>query len=504
MTSSEVWSVSTLEEFLQFCCPECDVKEKSKDRFINHAFIFHPGAKIHLATLITENETYFVSEINVNKNNLDDEENDDAMKDPLESVIFKKEDFEDEVPKSNVEEKYTCEYCGNGTVNLKDHINTFHKDDAMKDENYRNYRNKLKKNKCKFCRKSFLGKSYLKQHIRTVHEGVRKFNCNFCEKSFRKGEHLKRHTEYKHKQLKLNVNKNNLDEQNDNAMKDPFESVMIKEEIFEDEIPKNDVQATTILDNIMNTNEANTITSSNDKKIAELSDMSNETDQVENRNKLKSSAKKVECYICREVFFGPTDLKPHMQTVHRISSKENECAFCGKSFTLEVYLKKHIHAVHEGKIKCDYCGKYVKTENFKDHIDVFHDDKKKNQCYICYICNLMFTESNTLKKHIDMDHKASGKSELDLKTSSSQARPSQSATAIKCVVCNKLFAHFRELNEHVKVYHEYRCKTCRQIFSSEEKLKTHIQEVHPPHCYICRKSFSSAGGLKIHNNKIHT
>ena len=100
----------------------------------------------------------------------------------------------------------------------------------------------------------------------------------------------------------------------------------------------------------------------------------------------------------------------------------------------------------------------------------------------------MFTESNTLKKHIDMDHQASGKSqyniigksELDLITSSSsssQARPSQSASAIKCVVCNKLFAHFRELNEHAKVYHEYRC-TCRQIFSSEEKLKTHIQEAH--------------------------
>ena len=69
MTSSEVWSVSTLEEFLQFCCPECDVKEKSKDRFINHALIFHPGAKIHLSHLVTE--TYFVSEINVNKNKLD-------------------------------------------------------------------------------------------------------------------------------------------------------------------------------------------------------------------------------------------------------------------------------------------------------------------------------------------------------------------------------------------------------------------------------------------------
>ena len=36
------WDVSNLEEFLFFCCPECDSKHPSKSSFINHALIEHP------------------------------------------------------------------------------------------------------------------------------------------------------------------------------------------------------------------------------------------------------------------------------------------------------------------------------------------------------------------------------------------------------------------------------------------------------------------------------
>ena len=39
------WSVKELEEFLYFCCPECDVKDQSKETFIKHALDHHPNAK---------------------------------------------------------------------------------------------------------------------------------------------------------------------------------------------------------------------------------------------------------------------------------------------------------------------------------------------------------------------------------------------------------------------------------------------------------------------------
>ena len=39
------WSVRKWEEFLYFCCPECDVKNHSRDHFLKHAFDQHPKSK---------------------------------------------------------------------------------------------------------------------------------------------------------------------------------------------------------------------------------------------------------------------------------------------------------------------------------------------------------------------------------------------------------------------------------------------------------------------------
>ena len=36
------WNVIQLEEFLFFCCPECDDRSPTKAIFINHALVEHP------------------------------------------------------------------------------------------------------------------------------------------------------------------------------------------------------------------------------------------------------------------------------------------------------------------------------------------------------------------------------------------------------------------------------------------------------------------------------
>ena len=40
------WLVEYLEEFLYFCCPECHVKDQSKESFLEHALNQHPKAKL--------------------------------------------------------------------------------------------------------------------------------------------------------------------------------------------------------------------------------------------------------------------------------------------------------------------------------------------------------------------------------------------------------------------------------------------------------------------------
>ena len=42
------WDVSTFEEFLFYCCPECDTKDKDFNAFIQHAMDFHPESEKYL------------------------------------------------------------------------------------------------------------------------------------------------------------------------------------------------------------------------------------------------------------------------------------------------------------------------------------------------------------------------------------------------------------------------------------------------------------------------
>ena len=43
--SNNPWNVTNLDEFLYFCCPECDLKNQSKVQFLQHALEKHPKAK---------------------------------------------------------------------------------------------------------------------------------------------------------------------------------------------------------------------------------------------------------------------------------------------------------------------------------------------------------------------------------------------------------------------------------------------------------------------------
>ena len=41
------WAVEALEEFLYFCCPECNIKSTDKDAFVNHVWSNHPKVSEH-------------------------------------------------------------------------------------------------------------------------------------------------------------------------------------------------------------------------------------------------------------------------------------------------------------------------------------------------------------------------------------------------------------------------------------------------------------------------
>ena len=45
------WKVENIDQFLNYCCPECDTKQKTKSDFIVHAIDAHPYSLEYLPLL---------------------------------------------------------------------------------------------------------------------------------------------------------------------------------------------------------------------------------------------------------------------------------------------------------------------------------------------------------------------------------------------------------------------------------------------------------------------
>ena len=480
MISSEVWSVSDLEEFLQFCCPECDVKEKSKDKFINHVLIFHPEAKIYLANLITEKVTYLVSDNNIqevpNKNTLDDyEQNDDVtMEDPLESVLIKKEDLDEDddriiLPKSDIqaampdvetihEGKNICEYCGSGTENMKDHIHTFHTDrknernDYPAVENYRNCRNKAESTKVQITPTT--------SDIYQVHEGQKEFDSHM-------------------------VNDFHTNEKNDDLIIDPLESVMIKTENFEDEIiPKTDIQTTIIHEDIMNTSEASN-NFENDK---------NKAKEVSNKYKEKKPPKGCLSF-CHKVFSDGTCLCRHVQT----TGKFYRCEFCSKSFSQLFKVKIHIGTEHKAELS-DIANESnnPKSETVQSEVHEGMQIQSIGKFYRCGFCSANFSQLAKIKIHIGTEHKA------ELPAISNESNNTKTETVQSDVHEGINFR--KNETDPVEKYRNFRIKLKSAKVQNDIIYQVHEgQNNKPKHdCEYCGKSFSKfSGGLERHIKAVH-
>ena len=71
--SNNPWEVENVEDFLYFCCPECDVKNHSRDHFLKHAFDQHPKSKEYLEKWAYSIKDELKEENNQNKFIKDDE-----------------------------------------------------------------------------------------------------------------------------------------------------------------------------------------------------------------------------------------------------------------------------------------------------------------------------------------------------------------------------------------------------------------------------------------------
>ena len=46
-----LWNVESLEDFLYYCCPECNARDQSREDFLNHALAQHPSSRNYLTEI---------------------------------------------------------------------------------------------------------------------------------------------------------------------------------------------------------------------------------------------------------------------------------------------------------------------------------------------------------------------------------------------------------------------------------------------------------------------
>ena len=192
MASSETkmennpWDVTTVDEFLFYNCPECDVKAKDANTFMSHAIEKHELAKHYMSQ-------YDLIEDKDNKSEV--QEHESSKKCDSQSIL----ETCDNPPKPR--KKFECDNC-NSTFNDKVTLGIHQKyacsslqlQDVTKRDNEREYRNYLKERIEANLQSQDVTKSNNERNIHSIFIDEKKnFKCDICEKSFPANESLKRH-----------------------------------------------------------------------------------------------------------------------------------------------------------------------------------------------------------------------------------------------------------------------------------------------------------------------
>ena len=473
------WTVTSIDDFLYFCCPQCDTKKQSRESFLEHAFEEHPKSKDALGNLMFTQLVHVKTEvIERSDNGLDCE--DQNYEEGFEETNLDMDFSENE---SDIDTNDMSENLSRYATNLRQEIRN--RLTALRKPNVNE--SIKRKNGFRIISKSNPKKKYLHQTSGDT------FNCPDCDKKFENFSLYVTHCRIGHTKselIKKEVEKESIATSEKVAVKQNK-----SEELFQDSdcADGNSIKDEDIYDDMDKSDSGD----SNEIKKPKI---------VSKKKSFKRSMKPLPisrlspyikpswtCEYCGKVYNQKHNLRAHIDAVHlKTNNKELTCDICEKLFFTKVTLRKHKLSVHDG-IKehiCFHCGHaFADIYSMNNHIQAIHDRPANHPCHLC---DQKFTLPKYLKQHIMSVH--------------------ESDQNYKCDQCGRFFSKRYKLKNHIEMTHEkkyiYNCDLCDKSYNCISNLNKHKRTTHERikkfKCEPCNKSYAEKFGLECHmKSKAH-
>ena len=376
------WAVEQIEDFLYFCCPECDHKCKCRNSFIEHGLNRHPNCKETLLKFMCckeedeqlfsvkhetkENEEITGHRVEIQEIAGHSVENQQFFCTDLEEANYDIIDQDMDYHNSGEGEIYDCDLCEKSfqtQTRLNIHVAKIHQkkkksNGKLKNETrFESKSNNLTENpqnfsgfKCELCDEQFADITELKKHILKYHKRIK--CCPCCPEVFKKSRALKCHISEQHPE---------------HCCKKGFTCEFCG---------KTFTVKNTLQDHIKS---------------------------------IHDGVLEYKCDKCGREFGCRRNLVVHMKGVHE-KLKNYVCHQCGQEFGYSQSLKTHMKRVHEKfKCLCEICKKeFPSVTALRDHKQIVHDGVNK---YECKICHKNFGCGSHLRRHYLNLHKVKKKGE---------------------------------------------------------------------------------------------
>ena len=503
------WGAESIEEFLFYCCPECDEKYKDCQNFIDHAMHAHDSAEV--STLESSN---IETEEIIQEESKDEDDCMDPLSFEIDIVEEMKQELQEEVEsliikdnKLDTQEGLECD--SNEAENEAD--------DAHSEEKSQPHEKQMSKNETlpgSIARKRKRNKDPLEENDSTE---VKKFKwdgklhpgkkCMDCSKIVHPGAYA-RHVKICFKNMQ---EKKERKEKKEEAKK---HKVMTKEKLQADKKVKCEFC------------EAKLSNGSLQKHV----------------NRFHPEERKIKCDKCDFISKSKCEFKSHYHThdftklangkfqcnfcdiqlePHRPLSSHNHfyCDLCSYTCSNKNALDRHKHVMHSIDIsfrflceKCDF--KAMTKGDLKRHQEKVHEGKTE----MCFICG---KDVKSLYSHMKHEH-GDGPDKVNcdichesIKATQLQAHKNRKHQHFICTLCNKFFEYKQNLYSHYSKEHQvfcikgerFACHICKKTQETMDELISHLKEDHQikdEHpCFKCELPFPTKTLLAIHLMNLH-